>query len=80
MLSVIVRCPCLESGVAVSRQVDVQYLEEHFGMLVRVSIDVQRAVQSSPLQPYREPMALVAALVEVGLRTVLRKACLIPHI
>ncbi len=36
-------------------------------MLVRVSIDVQRAVQSSPLKSYREPMVLVAALVEVGL-------------
>ncbi len=52
---------------AVSRQVDVRYLEEHLGMLVRVSIDVQRAVQSSPLKSYREPMVLVAALVEVGL-------------
>ncbi len=52
---------------AVSRQVDVKYLEEHLGMLVRVSIDVQRAVQSSPLQPYREPKVLVAALVESGL-------------
>ena len=52
---------------AVSRQVDVRYLEEHLGMLVRVSIDVQRAVQSSPLKAYGEPMVLVAALVEVGL-------------
>ena len=52
---------------AVSREVDVRYLEEHLGMLVRVSIDVQRAVQSSPLTAYREPMELVSALVEVGL-------------
>jgi len=52
---------------AVSRQVDVRYLEEHLGMLVRVLVDVQRAVQSSPLQPYREPMALVAGLVQAGL-------------
>ena len=52
---------------AVSRKVDVRYLEEHLGMLVRVSIDVQRAVQSSPLQPYKEPMVLVTALVEAGL-------------
>ncbi len=36
-------------------------------MLVRVSIDVQRAVQSSPLKANREPMVLVTALVEVGL-------------
>ena len=52
---------------AVSQHVDVRYLEEHLGMLVRVSIDVQRAVQSSPLKSYREPMVLVAALVESGL-------------
>ncbi len=52
---------------AVSRQVDVRYLEEHLGMLVRVSIDVQRAVQSSPLKANGEPMVLVTALVEVGL-------------
>ena len=29
--------------------------------------ETQRAVQSSPLKSYREPIGLVAALVEVGL-------------
>ena len=53
---------------AVSRQVDVRHLEEHLGMLVRISIDVQRAVQTSPFQSDREPLGLVAALVAVGLK------------
>lgn len=53
---------------AVSLQVDVRYLEEHLGMLVRVSIDVQEAVQTSPFKSDREPLGLVAALVAVGLK------------
>ncbi len=54
--------------VAVSLQVDVRYLEEHLGMLVRVSIDVQEAVQTSPFKSARDPWGLVAALVATGLK------------
>lgn len=54
--------------VAVSLQVDVRYLEEHLGMLVRVSIDVQEAVQTSPFKSDRDPLGLVAALVATGLK------------
>ena len=54
---------------AVGRQVDVRCLEEHLGMLVRVSIDLQRAVQFSPLRSDREqPMGHVAATVATGLK------------
>ena len=53
---------------AVSLQVDVRYLEEHLGMLVRVSIDVQEAVQTSPFKFDKEPLGLVAALVAGGLK------------
>ena len=54
---------------AVSRQVDVRYLEEHLNMLVRVSIDLQQAVRTSPFESnWEQPIRWVAALVAVGLK------------